>query len=159
MTRIITIALASAAILTAGPALAKGPKGHGGHGAKVSAGADVNRGNGNGVRVRADARAKSRGPAHASDRALTRADDNSVLYGTTRTRALSGLNTGMIVRDTNGATIGTVSRVLRSGDGTVRNVLVRSADGRRTVPLAPETLSLSGDVVTTTRLATSRRRR
>ena len=162
MTRtFITAALASAAILAAGPALAKGPKGHGGQGASVraGAGADLNRGHGNGVSARTDARVHSRGPSHASDRALVRANHNSVLSGTARMRALRGLDTGMIVRDTNGATIDTVRRVNRSGDGTVRNVLVRSADGQRTIPLAPSTLSLSGGVVTTTRLAASNRRR
>jgi hypothetical protein len=160
MTRsFITAALAGAAILTAGPALAQG-RGHGhGAGAGVGAGASTSHGNGHGVIVRTDARVNSQGPSHASDRALVRANENSVLYGTARVRALRDLDTGMVVRDTNGATIGTVSRVLRSGDGTVRNVLVRSADGQRIVPLAPSTLSLSGGVVTTTRLAASHRRR
>jgi hypothetical protein len=156
MTRnFIAAAAASMAILAAGPALAKG--GHVGLGAKAKV--STNRDSGIGLRVRTDARVKSRGPAHASDRALSRANNNSVLYGTARVRSLRDLDSGMIVRDTNGATIGTVSRVLRSGDGTVRNVLVRSADGQRVVPLAPETLSVSGRIVTTTRLSTSNRRR
>ena len=160
MTRnFIAAAAASIAILAAGPALAKGKGGHVGLGAKAKVGADTNRGKGIGVKVRTDARVKSRGPAHASDRALSRADNNSVLYGSARVRSLRDLDSGMIGRDTTGATIGTVSRVLRSGDGTVRNVLVRSADGQRVVPLAPETLSVSGRIVTTTRLSTSNRRR
>lgn len=156
--RIITAALAGMAILTAGPALSKGRGQSGGH-VGVGVGAGVGHGNGHGVSVRSDARINSRGPDHASDRALTRANRNSVLYGTTRTRALRDLSAGMTVRDTNGVRIGTVTRVLRSGDGSVRNVLVRSDTSARIVPLAPSTLSLDGGVVTTTRLATSNRRR
>jgi hypothetical protein len=152
--RILIAALASSAVFVAGPSLAKGPggghgNGHSGHGGGVSAGAGASVGVG---------RERSQGPNHASDRAIERANEHSVLAGTVRTRSLADLNRGMIVRDTNGATIGTVSRVLRSGDGTVRNVLVRSADGTRTIPLSPGTLSVSGGLVTTTRLATNRRR-
>jgi hypothetical protein len=112
-----------------------------------------------GIEARTDARVNSQGPSHASDRAIVRANQNSVLAGTARTRSLANLSTGMVVRDTNGATIGTVTRVLRSGDGTVRNVLVRADGGTRVIPLAPSTLSVSGGAVTTTRLATSHRRR
>jgi hypothetical protein len=156
--RILTAALAGAALSIAAPALAKPGGGHGGgNGGGVHVGAGV--GHDRGVTTRTDARVNSRGPMHASDRAISRANGNSVLAGTVRTRALVGLGTGMTVRDTNGVTIGTVSRVLRSGDGTVRNVLVRSATGQRIIPLAPGTLSVSGGAVTTTRLATSHRRR
>jgi hypothetical protein len=50
-----------------------------------------------------------------------------------------------------GTTIGTVSRIVTSRDGTVRSVLVTGADGeRRRIRLAPGTLSVNGDVVTTT---------
>ena len=128
---ILTTALASVALLAAGPAMAK-PGGNGkggGHGAGAGASAGVGH-RGMGAEVRAKARVKSQGPSHASDRALDRANENSVLGGTVRTRTLAGLNTGMTVRDTNGTTIGTITRVLRSGDGTVRNVLVRAANGR-----------------------------
>ena len=43
-------------------------------------------------------------------------------------------------------------RVNRSSDGTVRSVLVASAEGQRTIPVRPGTLSISGDVVTTTQV-------
>ncbi len=165
--RIMTAALAGAALFVAGPLIAAPGGGHGGgqgggHGGGVGVGAGAGIGMGNrgiGLDTRTDARINSRGPAHASDRALERANENSVLAGTVRTRTLADLSTGMTVRDTNGVTIGTVTRVLRSGDGTVRNVLVRASGGTRVIPLAPSTLSVSGGAVTTTRLATSHRRR
>jgi hypothetical protein len=65
--------------------------------------------------------------------------------------SLASLTTGMTVRTASGQTIGTVSRVVRSADGTVRTVLVRtSTRGKRLVNLAPRSLSISGGVVTTT---------
>jgi len=109
---------------------------------------------------RTEARSRSQGPAHASATGIAHANQNSVLAGATTNVSLGGLSTGMIVRDTQGMTIGTVSRVIRSADGSVRNVLVATESGRRRiVPLAPETLTLSGDAVITTRLATSNQRR
>jgi hypothetical protein len=114
-----------------------------------------------GVSTRTDARVNSQGPAHAADRALERANANSVLSGSSRTTAsLTGLRTGLTVRDSSGATVGTISRINRSAKGTVRNVLVKTASGKRkVVALAPDTLTVNGDVVTTTRLATSSGRR
>ena len=164
---ILMAALASAALIATGPALSKG-RGGGGHGGGASVGAKVNHGN-HGARVdtrvrtegrvrRDEARAGSRAPLRASARARTRANENSVIAGTS-VGAAAALRSGMLVRDTNGVTIGTVRRVLTDGDGNVRNVLVQSADGQRTIPLSPSVLSVSGDVVTSTRLATSRRRR
>jgi hypothetical protein len=62
----------------------------------------------------------------------------------------------MTVKDTTGATIGTVTKVNRSRDGRVRNVLVSMAGARRhVVPLAPSTFSVSGGVATTTVLKSS----
>ena len=162
---IFMAALASAALIATGPALSKGRGGGKGGGASVHA--KVNHGN-HGARVdtrvrtdgrirRDEARSGSRAPLRASARARARANENSAVHGIALTS--TSLRTGMLVRDTNGVTIGTVSRVLVDGDGTVRNVLVRSADRSRTIPLSPSVLSVSGDVVTSTRLATSRRRR
>ena len=219
--RIILAALASSALLAAGPALAQGRGGghggghggsqgggHGGVGVGVGGGGHVGMGRDHGVTTRTDARVNarardraaerareranensvltdeeaaaaarvraqartdgrlrrgearvnSRGPANASDRALSRANENSVLFGTRAGGALSGLATGMVVRDSAGMTIGTVSRINRSGDGSVRNVLVATeGGGRRIIPLAPETLTVSGDAVITTRLTNRRR--
>ena len=164
---IIMAALAGAALVATGQALSKGRgDGHGNGG--VSAGAKINHGN-HGARVdtqvrtdgrlrRDEARVRSRAPERASARARTRANANSVIAGTS-VGAAAALRSGMIVRDTNGVTIGTVSRVNVDGSGRIRNVLVRSADRTRTIPLSPTVLSVSGDVVTSTRLATSQRRR
>lgn len=132
----------------------------GGVGASSGIGRDAIHGRGSvdtGISTRATAREDSQGPVHASDRALERANANSVLSGSTGVGgSLMGLRTGLTVRDTTGAAIGTVTRVNRSSDGTVRSVIVSSDSGRhRTVRLAPESLSVSGDVVTTTKLATS----
>ena len=161
---ILMAALAGAALIATGPAGGQGL----GLGVGVSAGAKVNHGN-HGARVdtrlrtdgrvrREEARSGSRAPVRASSRARTRANANSVIAGTS-VGAAAALRSGMVVRDTNGVTIGTVSRVLVDGDGRVRNVLVRSADRSRTIPLSPTALSVSGGVVTSTRLATTRRRR
>jgi hypothetical protein len=168
---ILMAALAGAALIATGPALSQGRGGgHGngiGVGVGVSTGARINHGN-HGARVdtqlrtdgrirRDEARVRSRAPLRASARARTRANANSVIYGTS-VGAAAALRSGMLVRDTNGVTIGTVSRVNVDGDGRIRNVLVRSADRTRTIPLSPTVLSVSGDVVTSTRLATSQRR-
>ena len=110
-----------------------------------------------GVETRARARTNSRGPERASPRALERANANSVLSGASRLRTdLGALAPGLTVRDASGATLGTISRVIRSSDGTVRNVLVQAQDRRRTIPLRPDSLSLSGDIVTTTGLRLDR---
>jgi hypothetical protein len=133
----------------------------GGMGAGVNGGAMGTEGPSTGIETRTDARINSQGPSHASERALDRANQNSVLSGgTTTTASLSDLRTGLTVKDSSGATLGTISRINRSAGGTVRNVLVRTASGkRRTISLAPDSLSFDGSVVTTTRLANSHGRR
>src|SRR4051794_25361129 len=80
----LTIALGSAA-LAAAPALAQHGGGHGGGrgGGPVNVGGNL--GGGMGVSLRTEARMNSQGPAHAADRALDRANSNSVLSGTATT--------------------------------------------------------------------------
>jgi hypothetical protein len=155
----LLIALAGAGLIVGGQALAQGRGG--GHGGGMSGGASAHGSMGSmggqmgrGIDVRTDARVNSQGPAHASDRAIERADENSVLHGTVRPpRAdLSSLRAGLTVRNSAGTTLGTIRRVNRSADGSVRSVLVASADGPRTIPVRPGTLSISGDVVTTTQV-------
>jgi hypothetical protein len=166
----ILLALASASLIVGGQAIAQGRGGGHGGGAGAHAGGnagahggglggsmhgsmDMDAGRGRGVDVRTDARLNSRGPEHASDRAIERANENSVLSGTTRTRAdLSALRTGLTVRNSTGTELGTIRRINRSADGSVRSVLVSSATGNRTIPVRPGTLSISGDVVTTTQM-------
>jgi hypothetical protein len=113
------------------------------------------------------ARAGRMGPARASATGIAHANEHAGLSTTTaaatapaRARvayargALAALNPGMTVRTASGRTLGTVTSVKRAADGTVRTVLVRTASGaRRIVNLAPRSLSVSGDVVTTTQSA------
>jgi len=155
--RHILLALASASLIAGGQALAQGRGGgHGGGHGNMGASAHGGMGAqmGHGLDVRTDARVNSQGPNHASDRAIERADENSVLHGTVRPpRAdLSALRAGLRVRTSAGTTLGTIRRVNRSADGSVRSVLVASANGHRTIPVRPGTLSISGDVVTTTQV-------
>ena len=176
--KLLMAAVAGTALLITSPAMAGGGRGGGvgagmggaaggmGHaGGGGSVGADMkathSQSHDTGVSTRTDARLNSQGPAHASDRAIERANENSVLSGSTTTGdAQLKLETGLTVRDTNGTTLGMISRINRSADGTIRNVLVKSASGKRKIiTLAPDTLSVNGDVVTTTHLATSDQRR
>lgn len=91
----------------------------------------------------------SQGPMHASATGIAHANAHSVLSGgSTSGGTLTGLTTGMAVQF-NGNTVGTVSRVVTSADGTVRRVLVTGTDGR-THSLSPTDLTLSGGVLTTT---------
>ncbi|HEV2818534.1 MAG TPA: hypothetical protein VGW40_15080 [Allosphingosinicella sp.] len=157
--RTILLTLAGATLIAGGQALAQGRGGghggghggdHGGASAHGSLGAQMGRG----LDVRTDARVHSQGPAHASDRAIERADDSSVLHGTVRPPRtdLSALRAGLTVRTSGGTTLGTIRRVNRGADGSVRSVLIASANGHRTIPVRPGTLSISGDVVTTTQV-------
>ena len=179
-TKHILTALATASLIVGGQALAQGRGGGhgGGHGAggvsvggsaqgRLGGGLDRTRVNTDvgvraqtGTRVgrdfriqtRTQARARSQGRAHASDRGIERSNENSVLHDADVIAPdLSALATGLTVRNSNGVTIGTVDRIVRSNDGRIRSVLVSGADGqRRTIQLRPGTLSVSGDIVTTT---------
>jgi hypothetical protein len=102
-----------------------------------------------GVTQRDEARVNREGPEHASPTGIANANENAGLSSTTAAD-LSGLSTGLTVKDSTGATIGTVSKIEKSRDGTVKNVLVNAAGGTRTIRLAPGSLSVSGEVVTTT---------
>jgi hypothetical protein len=70
--------------------------------------------------------------------------------------ALADLKTGQTVKDSTGTTLGTVSRIEKSKNGTVRSVHVASASGGKTMHLAPGTLSVSNGVVTTTAMPKSK---
>jgi hypothetical protein len=102
-----------------------------------------------GVTQRDESRVNRQAPENASPTGIANANENAGLSSTT-TADLSGLSSGLTVKDSTGATIGTVSKIEKSKDGTVRNVLVDAAGGKRTIRLAPGSLSVSGDVVTTT---------
>ena len=98
------------------------------------------------------ARANSQGVMHASFRAIERASPKSALArGAVQASVLPGLNTGLTVKGNGGTTIGTVSRVVTGTDGKIRLVVATSPTGR-TIRLLPNTLSISGGIVTTTML-------
>jgi len=106
------------------------------------------------VRTRANASAQthSQGLMHASFTAIERASSRSALArSAVQTSALPGLHTGLTVKGNGGNTIGTVNRIVTGADGKIRLVVATSTTGR-TVRLAPNTLSISGGVVTTTML-------
>lgn len=87
---------------------------------------------------------------HASLRAISRASPRSALARASVPRgALPGLATGLMVKGSGGATIGTVSRIVTGTDGRIRLLVATSSSGR-TIRIAPNTLSISGGVVTTT---------
>jgi hypothetical protein len=95
-------------------------------------------------------RVNRQGPANASATGVANANANAGL-ATATAPDLTMIRAGQTVRTAAGATLGVISKVERSADGTVRNVLVAGADGQKKVTrLAPDSLSLSGDVVTTT---------
>lgn len=95
----------------------------------------------------------SQGPAHASQQGLTHSSTRSVLKdGTVTGGNLSGLTVGMHVSDASGTMVGTVSKILTAHDGRVVNVLVKPHSGSRTIPLKPGTLSVSGGMLTATRI-------
>ena len=155
MTRnVILSALATVALAVTGPALAKPGKG-GGHGPNVAAKAKAKAKAGGRTEVKAHSqrRQKSQGPAHASPRALERANANSVLAGNTVVVGpLAGLSVGTPIRIGNDV-LGTVERIVPGGERRVSNVLVRTTDGRM-VPLDPHSLTSDGSSWS----ATSRRR-
>jgi len=94
--------------------------------------------------------AKSQGLLHASITAIEHASPRSALArGAVQASALPGLNTGATVKGKGGTTIGTVSRIVTGTDGKIRLVVATTSTGR-TIRLVPNTLSISGGVVTTT---------
>lgn len=92
----------------------------------------------------------SQGLAHASPNGIAHASPNSVLArGSVSSATLPGLTTGLSVQNSTGASIGTVSRVITGTDGSIRAVVVTSPTGR-TYTLAANSLTISGNLVTTT---------
>jgi hypothetical protein len=97
------------------------------------------------LRSQARVRASASGVAHANSRSVLK---GGVVVG----GSLAGLTKGMVVRDVNGNTIGTVKAINTASGGRVVNVLVKSSTSARTIPLSPATVSVSGGVATTTSL-------
>ena len=98
----------------------------------------------------APAGAKSQGAANANLGAVATANANSALAaGAVASSALPGLTTGLNVKTSAGASLGTVSQVVTGDDGSIRLVIVAGADGK-THRLMPNQLAIAGGVVTTT---------
>lgn len=94
--------------------------------------------------------ATSQSLMHASLTAISHASPRSALARASVSRsALPGLTTGLTVKGNGGTTIGTVSRIVTGTDGRIRLLVATSSSGR-TIRIAPNTLSISGGVVTTT---------
>jgi hypothetical protein len=140
-----------------------GPPGAGGIGAGgVGAGAGAGLGAGPSIggplqtnpgrTTREDARANRQGPAKAADPALQNANPNAALTPgqAPASASLSTLAEGMTVQSATGTSLGTISRIERSADGTVRTVLLTRPGRDGTTRLDPSTLSISGTMVTTT---------
>ena len=149
----------AAAIIIAGPAFAQA---HGGHGGGPPPGAG-SMGHGPGMTptqtmptmpntgsMNSQAIEHSQGPANASPTGISHANENSVLArGAVSGTSLTGLTTGLTVQNSSGTSVGTVTQVITGSDGSIRAVVVTGTDGK-TYRLAPSTLSISGNIVTTT---------
>ena len=97
-----------------------------------------------------NAGANSQGAVNANVRAVERANANSALAaGAVASASLPGLTTGLNVKTSAGASLGTVSQVVTGTDGSIRLVIVTDASGK-THRLMPNQLNISGGVVTTT---------
>ncbi len=142
--------LAAALAFAAVPALAHG--GGGGGGGGIGHGNDVGAASGN-------AGANRQGPSHAATEAGLNANAHAGLAGASKGVQIPGLTKGMTLTDSTGAAVGTITKVNRSAGGVVRAVLVTPAAStglhRHTVPIRPDTITLTGGVATTTTLASS----
>ena len=93
----------------------------------------------------------SQGPFRASPTGIVHASPNSVLgRGAVSSITLPGLTTGLTVQTSTGTTLGNVSQIVTDTSGNIRLVIVTNATTGQTLRLAPNTLSISGGVVTTT---------
>jgi len=93
---------------------------------------------------------KSQGPANASPTGVAHANTNSVLArGSVAASTLPGLTTGLTVVNSSGTSLGTVTKVITGTDGSIRAVVVTTAQGQ-TYTVPANTLSISGSTVTTT---------
>ena len=173
----VLAALAGAAIVCAGPALAQRGGGHGGGpgggmggpgGGMGNAGLGGFGGMGNaggmgspggmsdmGATMRDQARMNSQGPAHASPTGIANANQNSVLAGTTATNTvssgpLSGLTTGTTIYS-NGQAVGTVQQIRTTGNGSVAMVLVKGTNGGMYAVPASKLTYIGGTLSTTAR--------
>lgn len=108
-----------------------------------------------GTSNRDQGRMNSQGPNNASPTGISNANENSVLAGgAVSSDTLPGLTTGLTVQSSNGTSLGTVRQVVTGNNGSIRTVIVTTSTGQ-TIRLPANTLSISGDVVTTTSAGTT----
>jgi hypothetical protein len=102
------------------------------------------------VSTKSQATTRSQGPANASPTGIAHANSNSVLArGAVASSTLTGLTTGLVVNNSGGTQVGTVTQVISGPNRTIRAVVVTDASGK-TYTLPASSLSISGNVVTTT---------
>ena len=102
------------------------------------------------VSTKSKALENSQGPANASPTGIAHANENSVLArGAVASSTLPGLTTGLVVNNSTGTQVGTVTKVITGPNNTIRAVVVTTTSGK-VVTLAPSTLTISGNIVTTT---------
>ena len=100
--------------------------------------------------TKSQATVHSQGPANASPTGIAHANSNSVLArGAVASSTLPGLTSGLVVNNTGGTQVGTVTKVITGPNNTIRAVVVTSTSGK-TYTLPPSAISISGNVVTTT---------
>jgi hypothetical protein len=171
--KVILCALASAAMIPAAAISHPGgggggggfgpPAGMGGAGnaGGFGAGGPMGMGNGGlgsmGSSMRDEGRLNSQGPEHASATGIANANQNSVLAGTTATKAvksgaLTGLTTGMTLFS-NGTAVGTVQQIRMRGNGLVAVVIVKGTNGGLYAVPANKLMLSGGMLSTTSRLA------
>ncbi|HET7817643.1 MAG TPA: hypothetical protein VFK58_08720 [Sphingomicrobium sp.] len=142
--RIMVAALASAALALPGAALAGPGKSKAAKAERVASKAAAKSARAVQKAALKSDRSASRAAAKAQ-RSASKAEARSVLRGSNVVAGpLTGLDPGDLVYGTvNGSfqQVGSVERIVPSVDGRVRNVLVRTVDGR-ILPLAPGSLTL-----------------
>lgn len=106
-----------------------------------------------GTRIKSDNRAGA--DASANTRANTRADARAGLGGSAAAGAkLTGVTNGMTVVDGSGATVGTVTGIRTTGNGSARAVQVTLSNGQ-VITLDSRSLTLSDGVLTASSLTTN----
>lgn len=90
----------------------------------------------------------SEGFQHASPNGILHASPNSILARNSLPSALlPGITTGLTVNTTSGTSLGTISNVLMTRNGSIAGVIVTSSTGQ-TYRIPASALSISGNVVT-----------
>ena len=146
--KVIMCVVASATLAATTPVLAKPGGGGGNAGGHVGGGMSGAHGFGHG--------GMSVGTSRSSGNVGTTTIGRSKGLGSVAAHRtpLTGITNGMSVFDTGGAAIGTVTNISTKGNGSVRDVQVTLADGRR-ILLAPNSLTQNGGVLTTNSLTTT----